>query len=95
MGTGIPLGGRGEAPPTAPMPGPCGGKGLEGEGAPTFGGLAGTAGLGLTSGGTMSDMSAGEQKSTNEILKSTECVTTSLSSRTGELGSGAVLKGLC
>lgn len=44
------------------MPGPWVGKGLEGDGAPTLGGLAGTAGLGLTSGGTMSDMSAGGLK---------------------------------
>lgn len=50
------LGGGAEKPPP-PTPRPGGGKGLEGEGAPTFGGLAGTAGLGLTSGGTMSDMS--------------------------------------
>lgn len=53
------LGGGAEMPPP-PTPRPWGGKGLEGEGAPTFGGLAGTAGLGLTSGGTMSDMSANE-----------------------------------
>ena len=45
----------GGAPP--PVPGACGGNGLEGDGTPTFGGLAGTAGLGLTSGGTTSDMS--------------------------------------
>lgn len=51
------------------MPGPGVGKGLEGDGAPTLGGLAGTAGLGLTSGGTMSDMSAGGLK---KIDKSTE-----------------------
>lgn len=57
MGTGMLLGGRDETPlPPPPVPGPWGGKGEEGEGAPTFGGLAGTAGLGLTSGGTMSDM---------------------------------------
>lgn len=55
------LGGS-ETPPPPPMPGPWGGKGLEGEGAPTFGGLAGTTGLGLTSGGTMSDMSAEEKE---------------------------------
>lgn len=60
MGTGMPLGGRGETPPAPPMPGPWVGNGLEGEGAPTLGGLAGTAGLGLTSGGTTSDMSAEE-----------------------------------
>lgn len=66
MGTGMALGGGAEvllSPPTPPpMPGPWGGKGLEGEGPPTFGGLAGTAGLGLTSGGTTSDMSTGEKK---------------------------------
>lgn len=56
MGTGMPLAEGADMPPP-PTPSPCGGKGLEGEGAPTFGGLAGTAGLGLTSGGTMSDMS--------------------------------------
>jgi len=58
MATGMALGGRDEAPPP---PKPWGGKGLEGEGAPTFGGLVGTAGLGLTSGGTWSDMSAEEK----------------------------------
>lgn len=62
MGTGMALGGGAGTPPTPPMPGPCGGKGLEGEGAPTLGGLAGTAGLGLTSGGTMSDMSVEERE---------------------------------
>ncbi len=55
------LGGGAETPPPPPMPGTWGGKELEGEGAPTFGGLAGTAGLGLTSGGTTSDMSTEEK----------------------------------
>lgn len=59
MGTGMALGGGAEVPPP-PKPGAWGGKELEGEGMPTFGGLAGTAGLGLTSGGTMSDMSVEE-----------------------------------
>lgn len=63
MGTGMLLGGRDETLlPPPPVPGPWGGKGVEGEGTPTFGGLAGTAGLGLTSGGTMSDMSTGEMR---------------------------------
>ena len=51
-----------------PIPGPWGGKGLDGEGAPTWGGLAGTAGLGFTSGGTMSDMSIGERRKNNCYL---------------------------
>lgn len=66
MGTGMPLGGSDETPPPPPMPGPWVGKGLEGEGAPTLGGLAGTAGLGLTSGGTTSDMSAEGQENKNK-----------------------------
>lgn len=80
MGTGMPLGGRNEAPPPTPTPRPWVGKGLEGEGAPTFGGLAGTAGLGLTSGGTMSDISAEGQESKNK----TKNVGTSIASRTVE-----------
>lgn len=56
MGTGMALGGGTEGP-VIPTLGTAGGKGLDGEAAPTFGGLAGMAGLGFTSGGTMSDMS--------------------------------------
>lgn len=59
------LRGGAEIPPP-PTPGPWGGKGLEGEGTPTFGGLAGTAGLGLTSGGTTSDMSEKKEEDRNK-----------------------------
>lgn len=65
MGTGMQLGAT-ETPPLPPPPPPMaeawGGKGLEGEGVPTCGGLAGTAGLGLTSGGTTSDMSTDRER---------------------------------
>lgn len=50
--------GGGTEGPVLPIPeGTAGGKGLEGDAAPTFGGFAGMAGLGFISGGTMSDMS--------------------------------------
>lgn len=55
--------GGGTEGPVLPIPeGTAGGKGLDGDAAPTFGGFAGMAGLGFTSGGTMSDMYSTPEK---------------------------------
>lgn len=84
MGTGMPLGGRGGALLPPPMPGPWVGKGLEGEGAPTLGGLAGTAGLGLTSGGTTSDMSVDKSKDKNKTSRKKKAGTRSRTEESSE-----------